>query len=114
MHDLPPFEEPDLAAFGWAIAIGVAAVVARARGPSARLALRAVHGARGSACRLPLAGLVVAALAVRFAASHRPRGLVMCSSRGRTSAPADRQRRYSVGALLLLLILRSGWPTSCR
>ncbi|MBJ7454124.1 MAG: chloride channel protein [Blastococcus sp.] len=107
LPDLPPFARPDVAQFGWAVAIGLAAaaVVAAIRrgavlvkGPVERRVVLAS----------PVVGLVVAALAIGYAevTGHEVTD-VLFSGQDQLPELVSAGADYSVGALLLLLLCKS-------
>ena len=103
---LPHFGHPDIAEFGWAVVIGVAAALI---GPAiSSLAQRLEsYGTRWPLITTPLAGLAVAALAVAYAqGSGKSSGQVLFS--GQTALPSLIQHgaTYTVGALLLLMVCK--------
>lgn len=99
----PHFSRPDIAEFGWAVVIGLAAAVA---GVAIRWAGQWLHGhaERQVLITVPLAGLAVAALAIGYAsATGRASSQVLFS--GQTGLPSlvQHSATYTVGALLLLM-----------
>ena len=100
---LPHFGYPDGAEFGWAIVIGVAAVVLGGLIRWIGLYLKP-HVERRIVFMAPLVGLAVGALAVAFAeGSGKPSSLVLFSGQSALPALATNSAAYSVGALLLLI-----------
>ncbi len=100
---LPHFAHPDIAEFGWAVVIGMAAALI---GPAISwLAQRLeAYVTRWPLIMTPLAGLTVAALAIAYAeATGKSSGQVLFS--GQTALPFLIQHgaTYTVGALLLLM-----------
>ena len=103
---LPHFGHPDLAEFGWALVIGVAAALI---GPVIGRLAQLVQGyaIRWPLIITPLAGLTVAALAVAYAqGTGNDSGQVLFS--GQTALPSLIQHgaTYTVGALLLLMVCK--------
>ncbi|GAA3059295.1 chloride channel protein [Pseudonocardia yunnanensis] len=103
LPDLPPFDRPTGAAFGWAIAIGVAAAFT-ATGIH-RLALLMRPYIEGRLLLLtPVAGLVVAGCAVLYAAvTGKSWSDVLFSGQNQLSPLLADHAGYPVGALVLLL-----------
>jgi H+/Cl- antiporter ClcA len=103
LPDLPPFEQPDLAQFGWALVIGLAAAVLGTGIHRLGLALRP-HVERRLLLATPLAGLAVGALAIGYAeASGHSFSEVLFSGQDALGPFVSQSASYSVGALLLLL-----------
>jgi H+/Cl- antiporter ClcA len=103
LPDLPPFEQPDLAQFGWAIVIGVAAAVLGTGIHRLALALRP-HVERRLLLATPLVGLAVGGLAIVFAeASGHSSSEVLFSGQDALGPFVSQSASYSVGALLLLV-----------
>ena len=107
LPDLPPFARPDVAQFGWAVAIGLAAaalVAAIRRG--AVLVKGPVE--RRVVLASPVVGLVVAALAIGYAevTGHEVTD-VLFSGQDQLPELVSAGADYSVGALLLLLLCKS-------
>ncbi len=103
---LPPFTRPDIAEFGWAIVIGLAAAVI---GVAIRRLGRLVraYAEQRIVVIAPIAGLVVAALAVVFAeATSKPTADVLFSGQAQLGPLIDHAAGYSAGALILLLICK--------
>ena len=101
--DIPGFAEPNLAQFGWAIVIGL---IASALGSGVRwLALRVRPFVEPRPLvAVPLAGLVVAALAIGFAAATgHAASEVLFSGQDALGGLLTDSARYSVGTLLLLI-----------
>jgi H+/Cl- antiporter ClcA len=110
---IPGFAQPDLAQFGWAVAIGVTAA---ALGSGVRwLALRVRPFVEPRPLvAVPLAGLVVAALAIGYAAAtgHAVTE-VLFSGQDALGPLLTNSAGYSVGTLLLLLAAK-GLATPSR
>jgi H+/Cl- antiporter ClcA len=103
LPDVPPFEQPDLAQFAWALVIGVAAAVVGTGIRRLALALRP-HVERRLLLATPLAGLAVGALAVVYAqASGHGVSEVLFSGQDAVGPLISQSATYSVGALLLLV-----------
>lgn len=103
---LPHFARPDVAEFGWAVAIGAAAAVA---GPAIRWLgkLAQARLERRPASLIPVAGLAVAGLAIGYAELTGKPGADVLFSGQTTIGPLISQRSgYAVGALLLLLVCK--------
>lgn len=103
---IPPFTRPDIAEFGWAIVIGIAAALI---GAGIRWIGRQVHGYAERQIMLvaPLAGLVVALVAILFAeVTGKPTADVLFSGQSQMGPLIHHAASYSVGALVLLLICK--------
>jgi H+/Cl- antiporter ClcA len=104
---LPPYSRPDLAQFGWAIVIGLAAALL---GPAILWLSLAVHryAQKQVMIVLPLAGLAVAALTIIYTqATGKPASDVLFSGQSDTGTLVQHASSYSVGALLLLLVCKT-------
>jgi H+/Cl- antiporter ClcA len=101
--DLPPFTKPDVAEFGWAIVIAVAAVILGSAIRWLGLFVRP-YVERRLVLLTPLAGLTVAGLAIAYAESTGKSTSDVLFS-GQTALPGliDHSATYSVGALVLLM-----------
>ena len=100
--NLPAFSHPDGAEFGWAIAIGLAAVVVGGAIRWLALYLKP-HVERRIALMAPLVGLAVAGLAIAYAeGSGRPSSEVLFSGQDALPTLLENSATYSVEALLLL------------
>jgi H+/Cl- antiporter ClcA len=100
---LPHFSRPDVAEFGWALVIGLAAAVI---GPAIHRLGLFLHGyaVKWPLLMAPLAGLVVALLAIAFTeATGKPASDVLFSGQDATGPLVAHAGSYSVGALVLLL-----------
>jgi H+/Cl- antiporter ClcA len=100
---LPHFSRPDLAEFGWALVIGLAAAVA---GPAIHRLGLFLHGysVKWPLLMAPLAGLVVALLAIGYAeASGKPASDVLFSGQDGMGPLVTQAGSYSAGVLVLLL-----------
>jgi H+/Cl- antiporter ClcA len=105
--NLPHFARPDLAEFGWAVAIGLAAAVV---GPAIRwLALfLKPYADRWVMLVLPLAGAVVAVLAIIYAeGTGKATSEVLFSGQNDIGPLIHNAGSYTVGALLLLLVCKA-------
>jgi H+/Cl- antiporter ClcA len=103
---LPPFSRPDLAEFGWAIVIGLAAAVI---GPAIQWLGRFLHpyAERWTLLVLPLAGVAVAVLTMIYTgATGKPSSNVLFSGQNDIGPVVQHAASYSVGALLLLLVCK--------
>jgi H+/Cl- antiporter ClcA len=103
LPDVPPFEQPDLAQFAWALVIGVAAAVLGTGIRRLALAVRP-HVERRLLLATPLVGLAVGALAIVYAqASGHSVSEVLFSGQDAIGPLISQGATYSVGALLLLV-----------
>jgi H+/Cl- antiporter ClcA len=103
LPDLPPFARPDLAQFGWAIVIGLAAAVLGTTISRTGLGLRAVVE-RAPVLLTTAAGVVVALLAGVYAASTgHPTADVLFSGQASLPALLAGSASYSAVALVLLV-----------
>ena len=101
--DLPPAAHLDLAQFGWALAIGAAAAVVSHAIRWAALFLRP-HVERRLVLLTPLAGLVMAALAIAYGeATGKPSSEVLFSGQDALPPLVEHAASYTVGALVLLM-----------
>jgi H+/Cl- antiporter ClcA len=107
LPDLPPFARPDIAQFGWALGIGVAAAVLVAAVRWIAVLLR--HPVeRHLLVATPLIGLAVAGLAIAYAqATGHDVADVLFSGEEGLPAVVGASADYTVGALLLLLVFKS-------
>ncbi|MGN6172783.1 MAG: chloride channel protein [Streptosporangiaceae bacterium] len=104
---LPPYSRPDLAQFGWAIVIGLAAALL---GPAILWLSLSVHryAHKQVMTVLPLAGVVVAVLTIIYTqATGKPASDVLFSGQSDTGTLVQHAASYSVGALLLLLACKT-------
>ena len=100
---LPPFDRPDVAEFGWALVIGVAAAVVATGIRRFALVIRPRVESR-LLLAVPLAGLAVGVLAMAYAqATGKAASDVLFSGQNELGPLISHQADYSVGALLLLL-----------
>jgi H+/Cl- antiporter ClcA len=103
LPSLPPFGQPDVAEFGWALVIGVAAAVLGTGIRRLALLLRP-HVERRLVLITPVVGLVVAGLAIAYAeATGKASSDVLFSGQSQMGPLLTHAASYSVGALLLLL-----------
>ena len=101
--NLPHFARPDIAEFGWALVIGVAAAIV---GPAIhRLALLVrPHVERRILLLTPVVGMVIAGLAIAYTeGTGKSYSDVLFSGQSQLGPLIDNAASYSVGALLLLL-----------
>lgn len=104
---LPPFGRPDLAEFGWALVIGLAAALL---GPAIlRMCLWVQRYAeKWVMIVLPLAGLAVAVLTIIYTqATGKPSSDVLFSGQNDIGPLVDHAASYSVATLLLLLVCKT-------
>jgi H+/Cl- antiporter ClcA len=104
---LPPFTRPNVAEFGWAIVIGLAAALI---GPAILWLSMTLHryAEKRIMIVLPLAGLAVAALTIIYTeATGKPSSDMLFSGQNDISPLIQHAASYSVGALLLLLVCKS-------
>jgi len=104
---LPPYSRPDVAQFGWAIVIGLAAALL---GPAILWLSLAVHryAEKRVMIVLPLAGVAVAALTIIYTqATGKPASDVLFSGQNETGTLVQHAASYSVGALVLLLACKT-------
>jgi H+/Cl- antiporter ClcA len=101
--NLPPYSNPDLAQFGWALVIAPAAAIIGTAIQRLALAVRP-HVERRLVLLTPMAGLAVAGLAIAYAAATgKDSSEVLFSGQSALPTLVDQAASYSVGALLLLL-----------
>jgi len=103
---LPHFGSPTVGEFGWALVIGIAAALV---GPGIRWLARFLHpyAERWTLLVLPLAGLVVAALAILYAeATGKASSDVLFSGQSALPHLIQHASSYTVGALLLLMLCK--------
>jgi H+/Cl- antiporter ClcA len=111
--DLPGFVEPDPAQFGWAIVIGVVAAFVGTAIRTLGLYLRPLVEPR-PLLAVPLVGLGVAALAGGYAAATgKPLGDVLFSGQDALGPLVNGAAGYSVGVLLLLLLVKGLCYAAC-
>ena len=103
---LPHFSHPNIGEFGWALVIGVAAALL---GTGIRWLGRLLHpyAERWTLMAVPLAGLVVAALAVLYAeGTGKASSDVLFSGQSALPGLIQHASSYTVGALLLLMVCK--------
>ena len=104
--DLPPAPHLDLAQFGWALAIGAAAAVVSFGIRWLALFLRP-HVERRLVLLTPLAGLVIAGLAIAFAeGTGKPSSAVLFSGQTALTPLLENAASYTAGALVLLVVCK--------
>src|SRR6516164_5464865 len=104
---LPPYSRPDVAQFGWAIVIGLAAALL---GPAILWLSLSVHryAEKRVMIILPLAGAAVAVLAIVYTqATGKPASDVLFSGQSETGTLVQHASSYSAGALMLLLACKT-------
>jgi H+/Cl- antiporter ClcA len=104
---LPPFGRPDVAEFGWAIVIGLAAALL---GPAIlRMCLWVQRYAeKWVMIVLPLAGLAVGVLTIIYTqVTGKPSSDMLFSGQSDIGPLVDHAASYSVGTLLLLLVCKT-------
>jgi H+/Cl- antiporter ClcA len=107
LPDLPPFARPDLAQFGWAIVIGLAAAVLGTAISWTGLRLRAVVD-RSRLLLTTLAGLVVGGLATVYAlTTGHATSDVLFSGQAALPGLLTGAASYSVGALVVLVACKA-------
>jgi H+/Cl- antiporter ClcA len=106
LPDVPSFAHPDLAQFGWALIIGLAAAVVGTAIRRLALLVRP-HVERRLLVLTPLAGVVVAALAILYAqVSGQAVAEVLFSGQDAIGPLISRSAGYSAGALVLLIVCK--------
>jgi len=103
---LPHFSRPNLAEFGWAIAIGIAAVLV---GTGIRWLGRLVQrqAVRSAKLVLPVTSLIVAGLAIAYAeGTGKPSANVLFSGQSALGPLVTHAARYTAGALMLLFVCK--------
>ena len=106
LQGAPHFTRPDIAEFGWALVIGVAAALV---GSGIRRCAPVVHryAERWTLVVLPLVGLAVAGLAIAYAeGAGKPTSDVLFSGQDQLSPLVQNAASYTVGALLLLVVCK--------
>ena len=104
--NLPPFTHLDVGMFGWALAIGAAAAVVSFGIRWLALFLRP-HVERRLLLLTPLAGLVIAGLAIAFAeGTGKPSSEVLFSGQSALPSLLEHAGSYTVGALVLLMVCK--------
>ena len=105
--NLPHFARPDLAEFGWAIVIGLAAALL---GPVILWLSLSVHryAEKWAMIVLPLAGAAVAVLTIIYTqATGKPSSDMLFSGENDIGPLISHAASYSVGTLLLLLVFKT-------
>jgi H+/Cl- antiporter ClcA len=104
--NLPHFTRPDIAEFGWALVIGVAA-------PPLGIAIRRLalflrpHVERRLLFAMPLVGLAIAGLAIAFAeATGKSSSEVLFSGQSALGPLINQASTYTAGALVLLVVFK--------
>ncbi len=104
--NLPPFGHPDIAEFGWAIVVGLAAAVLAFGFRWLGLHLRS-HVERRLILLTPVVGLAVGGLAAIFSEwTGKPSSFVLFSGQDALPSLIQQSATFSVGALLLLLVCK--------
>src|SRR6516165_8238969 len=104
---LPAYTRPDVAQFGWAIVIGLAAALL---GPAILRMCLAVqrYAEKWVMIVLPLAGVAVAVLTIIYTqATGKPASDMLFSGENDIGPLVDHAASYSVGTLLLLLVFKT-------
>ena len=105
--DIPRFGTPDVAEFGWAVAIGVVAAVLGYGIRTLALLLQPVVERR-MVLLTPVVGLAVAGLAILFAeGSNRSSSEVLFSGQDALPVILEQADDWTVGALVLLVVCKS-------
>jgi H+/Cl- antiporter ClcA len=103
LPNLPHVTSPDIAEFGWALVIGLAAAVLGTAIRRAALLVRPTVERR-MVLLMPLVGLAVAGLAIGYAAATgKASSNVLFSGQSGLSPFVSHSAQYAVGALLLLI-----------
>jgi len=103
---LPHFSTPDIAEFGWALVIGVAAALAGSVIRRGALLTRP-HIERRMVLLTPLVGLAIAGLAIGYAAvTGKGSSEVLFSGQDALGPFVGHSAQYAVGALLLLVVCK--------
>jgi H+/Cl- antiporter ClcA len=104
--DLPSTAKPNVAEFGWALAIGVAAAFAGAAIRRAALFLQA-RVTRRALLLTPVVGLAVAGFAIAYAQSTgKPSDEVLFSGQTALGPLIAQSAHYTVGTLVLLVLFK--------
>ena len=105
--DIPPVGTPDVAEFGWAVAIGVAAAVLGYGIRTLALLLQPVVERR-MVLLTPVVGLAVGGLAILFAeGSNRSSSEVLFSGQDALPVILEQADDWTIGALVLLVVCKS-------
>ena len=103
MPGLPHFARPDIAEFGWALVIGVAAAILGTAIHRLGLLLRP-HVERRILLLTPVVGMAIAGLTIAYTeGTGKSSSDVLFSGQSQLGPLIDHAASYSVGALLLLL-----------
>jgi len=103
LSGIPHFARPDVAEFGWAIVIGLAAPVVGTAIRRLALVLRP-HAERRMLLAMPILGVIIAGLAIAYAeGTGKSSSDVLFSGQSALSPLVAHAAGYSVGALVLLL-----------
>jgi len=105
--NLPHFARPDLAEFGWALVIGLAAALL---GPVILWLSLSVHryAVKWAMIVLPLVGVAVAVLTIIYTqATGKPSSDMLFSGENDIGPLVNHAASYSVGTLLLLLVFKT-------
>ena len=104
--NLPPASHLDIAQFGWALAIGVAAALVSSAIRGLALFVRP-HVERRLVVLTLLAGLIIGGLAIAYAATTgKPSSDVLFSGQSTLPSLVEGSARYTVGALGLLVVCK--------
>ncbi|MEW2507932.1 chloride channel protein [Amycolatopsis sp. NPDC047767] len=106
LPQLPPFAHPDVAQFGWALVIGVAAALLGTGVRRLALLLKP-HIDRNIMLMTPVAGLAVAGLAIAYTATGGTLSDVLFSGESSLPALLENSADYTVPGLVLLLACKS-------
>lgn len=105
--NLPGAQNPDIAQFGWALAVGVAAALLGWGLRKGAVILRSVVD-RFRLLLTPVVGVAVAGLAIAYAEStDKAQSDVLFSGQSAMPALIDHSAEYSLGAVLMLLLCKS-------
>ncbi len=103
---LPGASHPDVAQFGWALGIGVAAAVLGWSIRRGAVLLRP-HVSQHRLALTPIVGIAIAGLAISYAeATGKNSSEVLFSGQSALPTLIDDSAKYSVGALLMLLLCK--------
>jgi H+/Cl- antiporter ClcA len=105
--NLPPFTRPDVAEFGWALVIGLAAAVVAALIRALALVVRS-QVERRIMLLTPVVGAVVAGLAILYGQlTDHDASEVLFSGQTALAPLITNAAQYSIGAILLLLVCKA-------
>jgi H+/Cl- antiporter ClcA len=103
VQGIPHFARPDVAEFGWAVAIGLAAPVVGTAIRRLAFVLRP-HAGRRMLLAMPVIGVIIAGLAIAYAeGTGKSSSDVLFSGQSALSPLVAHAAGYSAGALLLLV-----------